>query len=287
MLRRDKKQMKTKQLLLTLIAVGSLLAACGPTATPAEDCDTPAPEEETIGLCLPEGAEALPSAPLAADPLQVPVGPEPVAEIPPSDFELRIPVVAVYGRVESAPQQLSSAATQLVLLNTPDTPLLMTGATGELEAALMALRDSDVPDNQAHIWGELLCTAPQIESCRITVSEIWPTDTSSSTTVTIQDWLGLIYSDAPDNDNDYFTLIGPLNAQYGLQGADEDIQAQIKASRDSGEAIIVSGELIGAVEDWYGVQIIVSHIAPARITPNNLGPLIFWPPPPDWVTDQP
>ena len=280
--------MKTKRyFFLILIAVGGLLAACGPTATPAEDCDTPAPEEETIGLCLPEGAEALPATPLTADPLQVPVGPEPVAEVPPSDFELRIPVVAVYGRVESAPQQLSSAATQLVLLNTPDTPLLMTGTTGELEVELMALRDNDAPHNKAHIWGELLCTAPQIESCRITVSEIWTTDASPSAPETIQDWLGLIYSDAPDSDDDYFTLIGPLNAQYGLQGADQSIQTQIEAARDSGEALIISGELVSAIDDWYGVQIIVSHIAPARITPNNLGPLLFWPSAPDWVTDQP
>jgi hypothetical protein len=154
---------------------------------------------------------------------------------------------------------------------------LMTGETAEVEIQLMALRDSQYPDNDAHIWGRLDCGEPPSSPCRIFVSQVRPMDaTPPGTPEMVEEWVGAIYSgplEPHSGGDDYFALAVPgipQGIQFGIQGADETIQSDIEAMRDSGEAVRIWGSLTVGIPDWNGTQILVSRIQTVGQSVENL-----------------
>jgi putative hemolysin len=78
----------------------------------------------------------------------------------------------------------------------------------------------------------------------------------------IADWWGVIKStDAGAQYDDYFErqdMGGPIN--FGIDSMDPDVQAQIKALRDSGKIVHLYGTLFSNVPDYNGSQILVERI---------------------------
>ena len=78
----------------------------------------------------------------------------------------------------------------------------------------------------------------------------------------IEDWWGVINStDAGAQYDDYFErqdLGGSI--YFGIDSLDPDVQAQIKALRDSGKIVHLYGTLFSNVPDYNGSQIVVDRI---------------------------
>jgi hypothetical protein len=78
----------------------------------------------------------------------------------------------------------------------------------------------------------------------------------------IADWQGVIKSTEPGAQyDDYFELW--TNGQiiyFGIDSMDPELQAQIKALRDSGKIVYLYGRLFSNVPDYNGSQILVDHI---------------------------
>lgn len=78
----------------------------------------------------------------------------------------------------------------------------------------------------------------------------------------IADWRGVIKSTEPGAQyDDYFELW--TNGQiiyFGIDSMDPTVQAQIKALRDSGKIVHLSGTLVSNVPDFNGSQILVDRI---------------------------
>ncbi len=78
----------------------------------------------------------------------------------------------------------------------------------------------------------------------------------------IADWQGVIKSTEPGSQyDDYFELW--TNGQiiyFGIDSMDPEVQAQIKALRDSGKIVHLYGTLLSNVPDYNGSQILVDRI---------------------------
>jgi len=199
------------------------------------------------------------------------------AEAKPEAVDLE--VVAWYGKVISAPEGIP-AESKLILYPEGTGEVYVTGETGEVENEILSIRDVEPPGRDAHFWGRLMCPPENLDECLLTVSRmrVWgPGEFFEPEEV--EGWVGVIYSGPPgprSGGDDYFALAGPFNIQYGIHGADENIQAQIETVRDTGKPAAIWGQLTTGIPDWNSTQILVTQVQPISIELDGLAQ------PPQW-----
>jgi hypothetical protein len=155
----------------------------------------------------------------------------------------------------------------------------LSGADAEIEAEIVALRDSEAPGKHAHFWGTLSCTTSDLSGCELVVNRLRPDGPGPFFDPDpVEGWEGTIYSGPPGLQvDDYFVLVGDLNLWYGIWGADAALNNQLEDLRDTGTVIRVWGEVVaGGVMDGNGTQIQVSRF---EVVEN---PSAALPPAPDW-----
>jgi putative hemolysin len=128
-----------------------------------------------------------------------------------------------------------------------------------------ALRDSG---KIVHLYGTLFSNVPDSYGSQIQVDRIEVEEQASGgymppgTSEEIADWRGVIKSTEPGSQyDDYFELW--TNGQiiyFGVDSIDPAIQVQIKALRNSGKIIHLSGTLFSNVPDYNGSQVQVKRI---------------------------
>lgn len=146
------------------------------------------------------------------------------------------------------------------------------GASEDLQAQIVALRDREQPGKHAHFWGTLTCDVPDFGGCQLLVTRVQEDGSAEFLEVDpVDGWTGTItalsYDEpgAPQPD-DAFTLSGPYPVQYGLDSAiaaasgERDLSEVIATLGDSGAEITIWGEMTCGVPDAGGCHIEVYRI---------------------------
>ena len=134
------------------------------------------------------------------------------------------------------------------------------GATPELEAEIVALRDKPAPGREAHLWGTLTCNVPDVNGCQLEVTRLryGARDTAPEA---VEGWTGTLISNPPGAQfDDYLVLSSPLGVGYGIHSLDAALQDQLESLRDTGTHLRVWGDLRCGVPDAFGSQIEVTRI---------------------------
>jgi hypothetical protein len=145
------------------------------------------------------------------------------------------------------------------------------GATPEIEAEIVALRDHEEPGKYAHFWGTLTCDVPDYGGCQLVVTRlrVGPTYTEDEPIEGVQ---GLVVSNPPGSQfDDYLILDGDYPVGYGIHSLDPDLEAQLQGLRDTGQFVRLSGQLRTGVPDAFGSQIEVTEleVVGAPLTPSE------------------
>jgi hypothetical protein len=163
-----------------------------------------------------------------------------------------------FGHVESLPAG-AQWDDKLVLGNSAG-EVGIEGATTEIQAQIVALRDQSEPGKYANFWGSLHCEVPDYGSCQFVVEQIRAGATFTDEEV-VNAWQGTLVSNPPGSQfDDYFVLAGDFPVPFGIDSIDPALQAQLEDLRDSGQAFKVWGLLRTGVPDAYGSQIQVEQI---------------------------
>ena len=172
-------------------------------------------------------------------------------------------VVAWYGKVVTAPEGIPTSS-KLILYPEGSSEVYITGATGEVEDQILSIRDIEPPGRDANFWGSLTCPPANLSECLLTVTKIRISGPDPMFDPDlVEGWVGTIYMGPPgprSGGDDYFAIAGPFNVQYGIHGADENLQSQIEAVRDTGGPVAIWGQIIAGVPDWNATQILVTQI---------------------------
>jgi hypothetical protein len=165
---------------------------------------------------------------------------------------------AWFGHVESLPAG-GQWDGKLVLGNSAG-EVGIEGATPEIQAQIVALRDQPEPGKYANFWGTLHCGVPDYASCQFVVEQIRVGATSTDEEV-VDAWHGTLVSNPPGSQfDDYFVLAGDYPIPFGMHSMDPALQAQLESLRDTGHAFKVWGSLRTGVPDAYGSQIQVEQL---------------------------
>ncbi|MBN2006057.1 MAG: DUF333 domain-containing protein [Anaerolineae bacterium] len=128
------------------------------------------------------------------------------------------------------------------------------GQTADIEAQLIALRDTGVT---VHIWGSLLADIPDAYGSQIEVTrlEVAPAET-------LVEWVGVIVGmPASGQFDDCFQMQVDWNETcVGIDGASDEMEAQLAALRDTGTTVHISGVMNTIVPDVNGAQIRVESL---------------------------
>ncbi len=187
-------------------------------------------------------------------------------ESPPLPVYFESPVVGWYGQVVGLPTDARyDDFLRLLPLGTGDVGL--TGADAALEAEIEGLRDSGA---NAHFWGAITCGVPDYDGCQITVTRVIPEGAGPYPDPDpVEGWEGrYFFGRGLGEFDDCFILdfYGPFGIQYGIQGADEALEAALEDLRsiDKHEGpvpdIQIWGEVQCGVSDVNGCQIIVDRL---------------------------
>jgi hypothetical protein len=128
----------------------------------------------------------------------------------------------------------------------------------------------------SHEAGAPLVTTYEIILDHMTASVRWVGEVDSRGTIsgefvggsngipqveTVEGWVGRILASAPGAQfDDYFEIPGQSAAQYGIDGADDNLRSQLAALRGTGAFVRIWGTLHRDVPDAYGVQIVVTRL---------------------------
>ena len=164
-------------------------------------------------------------------------------------------------------------------------------ADAVVAAELDDLRDTGLSFN---VFGDLTCGTMDLNGCQILTRRIEAFQDIDTMTLPegtaaqgANDWTGFIHS-LPQGAqfDDKFERQGFDAGEYGIEGANEAIQEQIAALRDSGKQVHVWGKLLADVPDVGGAQIVVTRIEaePARGAGREIEQLpVIIEPVEDWV----
>jgi hypothetical protein len=187
-------------------------------------------------------------------------------ESPPLGVHFESPVVGWYGQVVGLPADARyDDFLRLLPLGAGDVGL--TGANADIEAEIVRLRDSDT---NAHFWGAITCGAPDYDGCQVTVTRVIPEGAGPYPDPDpVEGWEGRYFFGAgPGEFNDCFILdfYGPFGIQYGIQGADDEVESTLEDLRNIDKLqgpipdIRIWGEVQCGLPDVNGCQIIVDHL---------------------------
>lgn len=137
------------------------------------------------------------------------------------------------------------------------------GATPEIEAAIVTLRDADGVRESVHLWGSLQCEVDDHAGCRLLVSDLQYGVFQREEVV--EGWSGTVtcthFNSGPSPVcGNGFTLAGPFAVQFGLWSPDPEILVQIENLRDSRRPVRIWGRLLSGVPDVNGTQLQVTRL---------------------------
>jgi putative hemolysin len=269
----------TKLILVTVIFIAVAISGCNPSpeniapendemiglANPASVfCEEQGGALEiredvngTYGVCIfPDGSECEEWAYFRGE--CQPGGPTEEANQPQDSTSQAI---AWYGRVISSGSDLP-AESKLRIAPEGTGEVFVTGENGVIENAIISIRDKEPPANYANFWGRLDC--PAAEACLLTVTKIRLDGPGQFFEPDIVEaWEGIIittHNEPGSGGDDCIVISGEFDIQYGISGADEAINQQIEAYKDSGQLVRIWGTLTAGIPDWNGTQIMVSKI---------------------------
>jgi hypothetical protein len=179
-------------------------------------------------------------------------------------------VAGWYGRVASLPEG-AQFDDKLVLYPEGAGEVGVAGATAQVEAQIVALRDLEGAGSDAHFWGRLTCQVPDVNGCQLLVEKLrvdGPGDLFEPDPVVAWEGtiVGLSYDEpgAPQPD-DAFVPAGDHPVRYGIDSAvsaetgERDLSAVLVSLRDSG-TVRIWGTMTCGVPDAGGCHIKVYRI---------------------------
>lgn len=132
------------------------------------------------------------------------------------------------------------------------------GATDDIEAEILSLRDATEVKETALFWGSLTCGIPDYGGCQLLVEQVHYGQFQKQDEVA--DWKGTVVcshfnaeADAPCGNA--FVLAGDFPVQFGIWSRDPALLEQLNSIRDSGTQVKVWGELLAGIPDVNGTQI--------------------------------
>jgi putative hemolysin len=173
------------------------------------------------------------------------------------------PVVAWVGHIASTPAG-SQYDDFISLMPAGAGEVGISGATPEIKAQIVALRDGSGVEEFPMVWGSLTCDVPDYGGCQLLVNELRFGQFLAEPT-SVDGWQGSVacshFNSSPSNlCGNAFVLEGDFPVWYGLWSADPELLAQIETLRDTGKTIKVWGQLLAGVPDINGTQIQVDRI---------------------------
>ncbi len=183
-----------------------------------------------------------------------------------SDSQQKVPgkpVIAWTGHVTSTPSG-SQFDDYLVLMPEGSGEIGVTGLNEEIEAEIVSLRDGSGADMYAIFWGELFCDVPDYGGCQLVVERIL-SGAAQSDPEFVENLAGMIvcshFNSSPEDVcGNAFVLLGEFPVWYGIWSKEPGIMTQINALRDTGQIVVISGNLLAGVPDVNGTQIQVGRI---------------------------
>ena len=165
-----------------------------------------------------------------------------------------------YGRVESTPEYGAIDRYLVLLPEEARSAVDLVGVDETVEAEIEALRDSGT---FAHFWGTLDCSVTTWGGCQLVVDRLRPEGPEGPIfdPEPVVGWMGRIISNPTGAQfDDYFEQSARFRKRYGIEGADDDIDAQLTSLRDAASIIRVWGQVMCPVVDVQGSQIQVDRI---------------------------
>ncbi|TKJ29240.1 MAG: hypothetical protein CEE40_08935 [Chloroflexi bacterium B3_Chlor] len=168
------------------------------------------------------------------------------------------PVVGWYGHVVSLPAD-AQFDDYLALEPEGAGEIGLEGADAEIEAEIEGLRDKEEPEKYAHFWGTLTCDVLDYGGCQLVVTRL-RSGRAIFDPDPVEGWEGQVFSvPGVAQFHDYFVLDGPFAVQYGIEGADEALMAQLEDFRDTSATIRIWGEIQCGIPDTMGCSIRVER----------------------------
>jgi putative hemolysin len=139
------------------------------------------------------------------------------------------------------------------------------GATPELEAKIVDLRDQEEPGKFANFWGTLTCNVRDYNDCQMLVEQI-RVGTEITDPEPVEGWVGTLVSTQSDSQfDDRFVLSGRYPVEFGIASAvgpseEYDLSDELEALRDTGTVVRVTGNMVCGVPDVNACQIQVTLI---------------------------
>lgn len=167
-----------------------------------------------------------------------------------------LPVIAWYGYVVSLPNG-TQFDDKVILHPAGAGQFGIGGASPEIDAQIIALRDKSDPGKNVHFWGQLICDVPDVNGCQLYVDKLLIDGTGeTSGPIMVEGWWVSLVStpDMPQVD-DAVVLVGDYPVQFGIWSLDEALSGQLDELRDSGIDFQIWGEMICGVMDAGGCQI--------------------------------
>jgi hypothetical protein len=206
-----------------------------------------------------------------------------VADLSLAPAPVAIPVVAWYGSVASTPEGGQFDDYLVLMPEEARRAVGIEGADEAIEAEIVALRDQEEPGKHAHFWGTLHCDIPDYGGCQVRVTRLRVDGPGPFFDPDpVQAWEGTIVSGPPgprSGGDDYIVvLVDGIPIEYGIEGADGAIAAQIEGLRDTGAIVRVWGQVSAGLIDWNGTQILVERLEVALEAPAAAAGYEGWKP---------
>jgi hypothetical protein len=136
----------------------------------------------------------------------------------------------------------------------------LAGATPEVEAQIIALRDKEEPGKYAHFWGTLYCDVPDYNDCQLRVERIRAGAVATDPEL-VDGWQGTIRGATFNSAISLvFVLDGKFPMQFSIDSLDESLRSQLEGLRDTGALVKVWGELLTGIPDVNGSRIHVARL---------------------------
>ena len=136
----------------------------------------------------------------------------------------------------------------------------LAGATPELEAQIVTLRNAEQPGKYAHFWGKLTHGVEDFNNRQLIVTRIRAGATATAPEP-ISAWEGLLNESVFNGGQSHvLTLQGAYPMQFSIDSNDPALKERISALSGSPTIVRVSGDLITGVPDINGSRIQVTTL---------------------------